>query len=392
MIAITDLAAVFENRYGRIARFFGAPGRINLIGEHTDYNGGYVLPMAIGRGTLVAIAPRTDRILRVWSLNLDESIELNLDLIGSGRHGDWRDYVEGVASALLDKGILLTGADIALESDLAIGGGLSSSAALEISLGMAMAAVSNCAVDKRTLAFAGQTAEHRYVGINSGIMDQFTSVFGLENHAILLDCRSLEVKNIPIHLDEYQLVVCDSRVRHALASSEYNQRRRDCEMGVKLLSCAFPHIDSLRDFTLSDLADNKHLLPPKIFRRCRHVVSENDRTLKTAEALAAGNAAEVGRLMSASHLSLRYDYEVSCPELDLLVEIAVSLPGVLGARMTGGGFGGCTVNLVEKRSIESFRTKVALTYEAQTHLIPDIFAAEASNGAREVFAAANSLP
>jgi galactokinase len=384
MIETKEILEAFRSRYTSSARIFRAPGRVNLLGEHTDYNGGFVLPIAIDRGTLVAIAARSDRILRVWSLNLDDSIELNLNRLGSGRHGNWLDYVEGVAAALLANGIALTGADVVLKSDISIGGGLSSSAALEISLGTALVTVSNCFIDGLSLALAGQMAEHLHVGINCGIMDQFTSVFGVRNHALLLDCRSLEAKNIPINLKEYQLVICDSRVKHSLASSEYNQRRRDCELGVEQLSQVLSDIKSLRDVTLEDLEDNKSLLSQEVFRRCHHVVGENDRTLKAAESLAAGDAAEVGRLMSESHNSLRNNYEVSCQELDLLVDSALSQPGVLGARMTGGGFGGCTVNLVEKRRIESFRENVSLEYLAQTQICPDIFVAEASDGAGEI--------
>jgi galactokinase len=384
VIDIAELTKAFQSRYAGAARIFRAPGRVNLIGEHTDYNEGFVLPMAIDRGTTVAIAARPDRILRVWSLNLDDSIELNLDELGSGRHSSWLDYVEGVAAAMIARGIALTGANVALKSDVSIGGGLSSSAALEISLGMALAAVSGCSIDRLSLALAGQTAEHLHVGINSGLMDQFTSAYAAKDHAILLDCRSLEARTIPIRLNEYRIVICDSRVRHALASSEYNQRRSDCELGVKRLNSVLSGVSSLRDVTLPDLEAHKSLLSPNVFRRCLHVISENARTLQAAKALAMGNAAEVGRLMSESHLSLRDDFQVSCRELDLLVENAISQPGVLGARMTGGGFGGCTINLVDRRNIEPFRGKISQEYQAQTGIRPDVFIAEASDGASEI--------
>jgi galactokinase len=384
MIEINEIAEAFKKRYAGNARIFQAPGRVNLIGEHTDYNDGFVLPMAINQGTVVAIAARPDRVIRAWSINLDDSIELNLDQLGSGRHGSWLDYMEGIAAALLAKGMTLTGADIVLKSDISIGGGLSSSAALEMSLGTALAAVSNCSIDGLSLAIAGQTAEHLHVGIHCGIMDQFTSVFGVKNHAILLDCRSLEAKTIPINLNEYQLVICDSLVKHTLASSEYNRRRNDCELAIRQLSQILSGIRSLRDVTLSDLEAHQSLLSPEVFRRCRHVVSENARTLKAAEALAAGDAKEMGRLMSASHQSLQNDYEVSCRELDLLVASALTQPGVLGARMTGGGFGGCTVNLVEKKTIDSFKENVTKAYQSKTQICPHIFVAEASDGACEI--------
>ena len=384
MVDNSELSEAFEQRYGSAPRIFHAPGRVNLMGEHTDYNEGYVLPMAIDRGTSVAIAGRTDSILRVWSLNLQESIDLDLERLGSGRQGKWIDYIEGIAAAILAHGISLTGANIALKSDLTIGGGLSSSAALEIGLGTALLALSNCSLDRRSLAFAGQTAEHRHVGINCGIMDQFTSVFAMEGQAMLLDCRTLETRNVPLHLREYEIVIADSRVRHALASSEYNQRRRDCEMGVEQLSPCLPEIRSLRDVSALDLESHQSRLAPEVLRRCRHVVSENARTLKAADALASEDVAEMGRLMVESHASLRDDYQVSCRELDLLVDLAIAQSGVLGSRMTGGGFGGYTISLVESDRIEAFREEVSRQYQNRIQAKPEIFVAEPSAGAREI--------
>ena len=384
MIDPADLNKVFQQRYGRTPRIFYAPGRVNLIGEHTDYNGGFVLPMAIDRGTAVAIAVRDDRMLCVRSLDLEETVLLDLDALGAGRSGRWTDYVEGVAAAITGRGIRLSGADVAVKSDVSIGGGLSSSAALEIALGTALLSVSGASLDRRSLAAAGQRAEHVHVGIQCGIMDQFTSVFGQKAHAILLDCRSLEAEAIPLRLPGCSIVICDSRVRHSLASSEYNRRRCDCESGVSLLSRALPGIRSLRDVTMGDFEAHRDLLPPVVLRRCRHVISENARTLRAAEALSRGDADGMGRLMCESHESLRNDYEVSCHELDVLVDRALAQPGVLGARMTGGGFGGCTVNLVADVGIEAFRENVSREYLRQTQIQPEIFVAQASDGAREI--------
>jgi galactokinase len=384
MIHPTELVTAFYQIFGRTPRVFQAPGRVNLIGEHTDYNDGFVLPMAIDRGTAVGIAARTDRKLCVRTINLDETVQLNLDELGAGRSGKWFDYVEGIASALMNMGIRLVGADIVLQSDVSLGGGLSSSAALEIALGTALLSVSGTSLDGRSLALAGQSAEHQHVGINCGIMDQYTSVFARKGHAILLDCRSLEARDIPLHLQGYCIVICDSRVHHSLAASEYNQRRRDCELGVQLLSGVLPGVNALRDVTLSDLEAHQELLPPIVFRRCRHVIGENARTLRAAEALSLGHAEAVGRLMCASHESLRDDYEVSCRELDVLVQSARAQSGVLGARMTGGGFGGCTVNLVAQSNIEAFRKSVSREYLKQTQIRPEIFIATASDGAREI--------
>jgi galactokinase len=384
MIDIPVLATAFQNKYGNKPRIFRAPGRVNLIGEHTDYNDGFVLPIAIDQQTIVAISPRSDRMLRVWSLNLDEAAELHLDKLGPGRRGNWLDYVEGTAAALSGSGASLAGANIAILSDIALGGGLSSSAALEMSLGKALLSISNSPMDNLSLTLAGQTAEHVHVGINSGIMDQFTSVHASAGHAILLDCRSITAKTISLNLKGYRILVCNSRVKHSLASSEYNQRRRDCERGVEMLRSCLPEIRALRDVSLTDFSKHKSILPDSVLRCCRHVITENARTLKAANALEAGDITEMGALMSASHQSLRDDYLVSCPELDLLVMSAESQTGVLGARMTGGGFGGGTGNLGNESAIDNFKEDVAHHYQAETGLIPEIFVVNPSNGASEI--------
>jgi galactokinase len=384
MIDKLALIEAFQKKYGAAPRLFRAPGRVNLIGEHTDYNDGFVLPIAIDQQTVVAISPRLDQMLCVWSRNLDETIRLNLDELGPGRRKNWVDYIEGTAAAIKGAGVALNGANIAIQSDIAMGGGLSSSAALEMSLGKALVTISDGKLDDLSLALAGQTAEHVHVGINSGIMDQFASVHASSGNAILLDCRYLNAKLIPLKLQNHRIVICNSRVRHSLASSEYNQRRQACERGVDLLRPALPGIRALRDVSLSDLEMHKSRLSDAELRCCRHVISENTRTLKAADALEAGNIAEMGRLMSASHQSLRDDYMVSCPELDILVKSAESQPGVLGARLTGGGFGGCTVNLVQESSIDSFRENVSSQYQAATGLMPEIFIVNASDGAGEI--------
>jgi galactokinase len=384
MIEPSQMAARFNELYGTWPRLFHAPGRVNLIGEHTDYNDGFVLPMAINQGTIAAIARRPDRILRARSFNLKESVELDLDRLGPGRRGTWQDYVEGVAAALTEHNIVLCGADIAVQSDIPIGSGLSSSAALEISLAKALVSISNAAIDSLSLALVGQTAEHRHVGTRCGIMDQFTAVHALKEHAILLDCRSLEAKLIPLNLSDCSIVICDSGVRHQLAASEYNRRRQDCDRGVQLLRGALPHVRALRDVSLSELEAHRSLLPEPVPRRCSHVIRENSRTLKAADCLAQGDRVALGHLMAESHRSLRDDYEVSCPELDHLVEIAENQTGVFGSRMTGGGFGGCTVNVVESSRLPSFRDKISREYRARFKLTPNVSVVEASGGAGEI--------
>ncbi len=378
------LSRLFRQLYQSTPRLFRAPGRVNLIGEHTDYNDGFVLPMAIDRDTVVAASRRSDRRVRVFSANADESFEFDLDSPGPAPRRIWLDYVEGVARALESRGARLSGADLALESNVPEGAGLSSSAALEISVGLALLEVSGQAVDRRSLALAGQQAEHEYVGAKVGIMDQFIAVFGKPGHALLIDCRLLETSAIAMNLPETAIVVCDTRVKHSLASSEYNRRRAECELGVKLLSASLPGIRALRDVTVEQFKEHEHILPEPVRSRCRHVITENARTVEAAQSLSAGDLKRLGVLMRASHNSLRDDYEVSCYELDLLVEIAGSIDGVAGARMTGGGFGGCTVNLVNRDSLETFASKISEQYLKAKHMKPGIYIVEASGGASEI--------
>jgi galactokinase len=374
----------FLRLYGTEPRLFRAPGRVNLIGEHTDYNDGFVLPIAIDRETIVAAAARDDRLLKVHSSSLTERVVLDLDRPGPRRRGVWFDYVEGVAQALIARGKQLKGADLLIESKVPIGGGLSSSAALEMSVALALVGVSGVETDPLSLALAGRDAEHTYVGIMSGIMDQYVSIFSKANSALLLDCRSLESTGIPLRLPDISVVVCDTHVKHNLASSEYNVRRAQCAEGVQLLSEVLPGIAALRDVSVRDFEEHQGQLPETIRRRCRHVITENARTLSAADAMKRGDLAVIGPLMAESHRSLRVDYEVSCRELDLLVEIAQSAPGVHGARMTGGGFGGSTVNLVSLESLDEFRELIVREYQRGTGILPSIDVVGAADGASEI--------
>jgi galactokinase len=384
VIDVESLKIVFRDLYGSEPRTFRAPGRVNLIGEHTDYNDGFVLPIAIDRETVVAARVRDDRRVRAHSVNLSDAREFDLDAEGRARTGEWINYVEGVARVLESKGARLRGADLAIESDVPVGAGLSSSAALEVSVGLALVALSEADVDRVTIALAGQEAEHRYVGTRVGVMDQFIAALGRAGNALLIDCRSLETQHIPLALPDIAVVVCDTRVKHNLATSEYNTRRSECEHGVELLRSALPGIRALRDVSVEEFARHEELLPEPIRRRCRHVVTENARTLEAAEALRNGNAAEMGRLMVMSHRSLQHDYEVSCAELDLLVDVAIGTDGVVGARMTGGGFGGCTVNFVARGVVESFQSTVAREYRKVFGHDCATYVVEPSDGAREL--------
>ena len=297
MKAFETLMRAFSERHGRAARCFRAPGRVNLIGEHTDYNGGFVLPMAIDRSTLVAAAPREDRFVNVCSLNREEEFTFDLDNPGERRRGLWLDYVEGVARALESRGVTLRGADMMLVSDVPEGAGLSSSAALEVSTGLALVKISGAPVEPVTLALSGQQAEHTYVGTMCGIMDQFVAALGREGHALLIDCRTLEASPVPLDTSRVCVAITDTNVKHELSGSEYNVRRAECEEGVRLLRRFLPGIEQLRDVSVEEFERHAEELPEVVRRRCRHVVTEDARTLAAADALRGGDLEEVGRLM-----------------------------------------------------------------------------------------------
>ncbi len=379
--SIVDLlTAQFREMFGSDMRIFRAPGRVNLIGEHTDYNDGFVMPAAIGFYTWVAAAKRADRTINAYSDRFDEKISLSLDALAGPPRRHWSDYIRGVAATLQQAGHKLTGANLAIHGEVPLGAGLSSSASLEVATALTLTSVSEIVLPGLELVKLCQAAEHEYAGTRCGIMDQFVVSFGIAGHALMLDCRSLEYQHLPIPRD-LSLVICNSMVRHELASGEYNHRRIDCETGVKLLQRFLPGITALRDVAIEDLERYKHELPEQVYRRCRHVVSENGRVLAAAKALQRQEPERFGNLMYHSHASLRDDYEVSCKELDFLVDLASSSSGVYGARMTGGGFGGCTVNLVRADCASAFKDHLAHTYHKATGIAPDVYICEPAQGA-----------
>lgn len=372
-----------ETHLNNSPRKFRAPGRVNLIGEHTDYNDGFVMPAAIDLSVLVTVWPREDRKLEIHSENFDDQVTFDLDQKDPAPRGHWSDYVIGVAVILERAGYRLHGAYLDIRGDVPVGSGLSSSAAVEVATGCALAANSDLKIDRRELALLCQKAENEFVGARVGIMDQFVALFGQAQRALLLDCRSLEFKLLPLP-DTVNVVICNTMVKHALASSAYNERRAQCEAGVKHLSRSLPNVKALRDVTIEQLEQFGSDLPEVVYRRCRHVISENARVLSAAQALEQHDLRQFGQLMAESHRSLRDDYEVSSEELDLMVELAGRAEGVYGARMTGGGFGGSTVNLVDVRQVEQFKQSVGSEYERITTLRPEIYVCEASNGAEEI--------
>jgi galactokinase len=376
----SELQHRFQELYGQSARISRAPGRVNLIGEHTDYNDGFVMPAAIDFYTWVASCPRYDRRLAVYSEEFSERVDFNLDDEKAERAGHWSDYVRGVAVVLEQAGYRLRGASLAIRSDVPMGSGLSSSAAIEVATGLALIDNAGLTIDRTELAKLCRRAENEFVGARVGIMDQFISCNGRAGHALMLDCRSLDYRLLPLS-QEARLVVCNTMVKHALASGEYNVRRKECEEGVRLLAKSIPGLRALRDVTLSDLELYGGDLPGVIYKRCRHVITENARVITAAAALEAGDLSLFGKLMHDSHKSLRDDYEVSCAELDIMVGLAAKVDGVYGARMTGGGFGGSTINLVRADAVTDFKSEVARGYKEAAGLDPEIYTCTAAEGA-----------
>ena len=379
-MTVAELAGRFERDFHAQPHVFSAPGRVNLIGEHTDYNDGFVLPTAIGFYTRIALSPRSDRKLVLRSTEFPESYDFDLASLPLHKLGAWCDYVLGVAQALIRADCSLGGASLLVHGEVPVGAGLSSSAALEVASALALLSLSNAELPLKTIARLCQSAENEFVGAHVGIMDQFVSCFGKESHALLLDCRSLDYELVPVP-EKVKLVICNTMVKHQLSGGQYNLRRQECEQGVQILASFYHGIKALRDVSPDQLAARAAAMPPVIYKRCRHVVEENARVRETVQSFRGNDLPRVGSLMHGSHRSLRDLYEVSCRELDIMVESAQGLAGFYGGRMTGGGFGGCTVNLVESSQAESFSQQIAERYRAKTGICPDVHICSPANGA-----------
>jgi galactokinase len=384
MLDVKTIHQQFQHHYGIHPRLIvRAPGRVNLIGEHTDYNDGFVLPVAIDRATYVAARPRDDQAVHLAAIDLPDHDVFDLESFERSATHPWSNYIRGVAKGLLVAGHALHGASMLVTSDVPRGAGLSSSAALEVAVGYAFQLLNQLNILGEELALLAQGAENSFVGVQSGIMDQFISVLGRANHALLLDCRDLNYRLIPIP-QSTSIVVCDSHVERTLAGSAYNERRAECEEAVRLFKQWYPKITALRDISVDQFRAHEAELPEPLRARARHVVGENDRTLRGAAALEVGDVAEFGRLMNESHTSLRDDYLVSVPELEVLVESARRVPGCLGSRLTGAGFGGCTVSLVENTAVDRFRQDVAAAYRSESGRKTTIYVCRASDGVGRV--------
>lgn len=387
---ISEFISVFGGSEEGI-RVFASPGRVNLIGEHTDYNGGCVFPAALTMKTTIVMRKRNDNILRLKATDLDGIVEADISKLDSYKGIPWGDYQLGVAYMLSEAGYDICGADMLYDDTVPHGGGLSSSAAIEVSTALCFATLSNekngiaKPVDMIEMAKIAQRAEHEYAGVNCGIMDQFASAIGKKDHAIFLNCKNLDYKLVPLELGERKIIISNTCKKHALGASKYNERRAECEKGLAILQTAMPQKTCLGDITEAEFEAHAHLIDDEVIaRRVRHVIGENARVHKAVEALGAGDIKEFGALMNASHDSLRHDYEVTGFELDTMVDEARKIGGVLGSRMTGAGFGGCTVSIVENAAVDTFIAEVGKNYEAATGIKPSFYVTETGDGGKEI--------
>ena len=382
---ITQAQDAFESVFEGLADVIvQAPGRVNLIGEHTDYNAGFVFPAAIDRWVVVAARSRADSRVRIYSAMHEEVAEFRVNDVLAAQ-SNWADYPKGVVREFQKLGHSLCGFDAAIVGNVPMGAGLSSSAAVEMAVGKGMVVLNRIEISGPDLALLGQRAENHFVGVNCGIMDQFISANGRAGHALFLDCRDLSFELVPLFGDDVQIVICNSGVTRGLTDSAYNNRRSACESGVSLLARAMgTDIQALRDVSMEMLDVYGDALSETVLKRCRHVITENERTQRAVVLLKKGDLLGFGQLMVASHESLRDDYEVSGDELDLLVEIALNVPGVLGARMTGAGFGGCTVNIVERDAVSALTDAINERYPRTTGLTSEIYVCSAVNGVEQV--------
>ena len=375
----------FEELYGEVqgVNVYFAPGRVNLIGEHTDYNGGHVFPCALTIGTYAAVRKRADRKLVFYSMNFEDMgvIESNLDELFPSEEADWTDYPKGVMWAFAERGMTMDcGLDIVLNGNIPNGSGLSSSASLEVLTGYFLKDLYGFDVTNIELAQIGQYSENNFNGMNCGIMDQFASAMGKKDHAIFLNTADLSYEYAPLKLDGAKIVVANSNVKHSLVNSEYNVRRSECEEALEELQTLID-IEGLGDLTEEQFEENKSAIKDEVrVRRAKHAVYENQRTIRAVEALKNNDLKLFGELMNASHVSLRDDYQVSCEEIDVLVEAAWKIDGVIGSRITGGGFGGCTVSIVRDEAVDTFKEKVGAVYKLRTGMTADFYVVEIGDG------------
>ena len=380
---IEKIHQIFEEKFGKAALLVKSPGRVNLIGEHTDYNDGFVLPAAVDLGSYFAVAPNKINKFRFYSFNLEDYYETSVDAFGKSEK-KWANYLLGVIAQFSKAGKTVHGFDCVFGGDLPMGAGMSSSASLETGMAFVINKLEQTGFATYEMVKFAQKAEHEYAGVQCGIMDQFAVMYGKKNQVIKLDCRSLDYELFPFEMEDQILILVNTGVKHSLAASEYNKRRQECEAGVSLLQKFDTSVTSLRDVSLDLIRSHKKEFEPVIYRRCVYVVEENLRVERSCEALKHGNFEEFGRLMYTSHEGLKNDYEVSCAELDKLVDLAKSVVGVLGSRMMGGGFGGCTINLVRKNAVAQFEKTIKENYRTPEGHFPEIIKVKIDSGTRSI--------
>ncbi len=379
MTLVQSVSSIFKSKFEKEPILVIAPGRINLIGEHTDYNEGFVMPAAVDKHFVFAVAPNDSHQFNIFSKDYNTLISFNTSALKAG--GEWQHYLMGVIDGIQQRGHALKGVDCVFSGDIPGGAGMSSSAALCSGFGFALNHIFEFNLTRLELARIGQHAEHHFAGVKCGIMDQYASLFGKKDAAFLLDCRSLEHEYLPFHFPEIEVVLIDTKVKHALASTAYNDRRAACEEGVSVLRKSRPAIHALRDASLQELELIRPFISEDVFIKCRFVLQEIHRTQHGAALLRVGDLSSFGKLMYETHWGLSKEYEVSCIESDLLVDIALQFPGeVLGARMMGGGFGGCTINLVRKEALEKYSQKVKEKYVATFKKEPDFYSTKLMQG------------
>jgi galactokinase len=380
---IERLKSIFKDLYQDEPLLVKSPGRINIIGEHTDYNEGFVLPAAIDKAIYVAISKRNDDEIHLFSESYQQSHVAKVANIQKSDKG-WANYILGVANEIQKRGYTFGGFNIYIDGNVPLGAGLSSSAALECATGFAIDQLFGLDIPKMDIAFIAQKAEHNFAGVNCGIMDQFASVFGKKDRAVMLDCRSMEYEYIPLELAGYKLVLLNTNVKHSLSDSAYNKRREQCEQGVLWVKAHRPAVNSLRDVTVDMLDEFVKPKDSEVYAKCRYVVEEIGRLTTAAEELKSGNLQALGTLMFQTHEGLSKAYEVSCEELDFLVDSVKNLSGVLGARMMGGGFGGCTINIVKNEMIDELIANISQAYQEKFGLKLDAYVVESADGTSQI--------
>ena len=383
MIALEPLVRRHVERFGVAERAFQAPGRVNLIGEHTDYTGGLVMPAAIDFNTVAVVGPAKDGRSVIHSVDFKKEFEFDASALPEKAKHDWTDYPAGVLWSLKQSGVVTPQFTMTLQGDVPLGAGLSSSASIEVAVALAALALAGKSMALTDVALACKKAENGFVGAQSGIMDQYIACCGVKDHALVIDTRDLGSRAVPLPAD-VRLVICNSMVKHSHAGGEYNERRAEVDEGSRALRVVNPDIHELRDATLEDLEEARGSMSENAFLRCRHIITENVRVEEAATALAAGDMKRMGELMAEAHASYRDDFAASCPEVDLLVELAAAEPGLIGARLTGGGFGGCTVNLVEAAHAEAFRRDIHSAYLERAGINAEIYLCQAAAGASEL--------